>query len=162
MGGKKEEKKVAPEDLTLEERAYYRETWGFDPVAEKKTSPPLPDFRYYSEDPEHIGESRTVSVKYYYDATIPLENDPELQAAGVTLHARVAVDEEGVSHNRIIFTRGDKSASVRCVHTAVYAALAEDISELPGEDLDELVESTEGIPAILPPWEHFAGATVNC
>ncbi len=138
MCGKKEEKKVAPENLTPEERAYYRETWGFDPVTDKKDSPPLP------------------RVLYYYETLIPLENDPDLQAAGVTLHAWVEVDEEGVSHNRILFKRGDKSAAVECLHTAVYSAPVREVFNLPKDKLEELAFTTEGRPAHLPPWGHFA------
>ncbi len=138
MGGKKEEKTVAPEDLTPAERAYYRETWGFDPVADKKDSPPLP------------------YVLFYYETPIPLENDPELQAAGVTMHTRVEVDEEGVSHNRIVFKRGDKSAKVTCVHTTVYSAPAREVLKFSEKKLEEIFEKTEGQPTLLPPWEHFA------
>ncbi len=138
MGEKKEEKRVAPEDLTPEERAYYRETWGFDPVADKKDSPSLPH------------------ILYYYDTVIPLDNDSELQAAGVGLHARVEADENGKSHNRIVFRRGGNSAEITCMHTAIYSAPAQEVFNLPGERLEELVTSTEGHSILLPPWEHFA------
>ncbi len=128
----------SPESLTLKERAYYREAWGFDPVADKKVSPPRPD------------------VLYYYESSIPLENDPEIRAVGIMMHARVEVDADGRSHNRIVFTRGEKSVAVECVHTAVYAAPPREISELSKEKLKVLGASTGGRPVILPPWEHFA------
>lgn len=128
----------SPEDLTAAERAYYSETWGFDPVADKKVSPRHP------------------KVLYYYEASIPLENDPELWSAGVTMHARVEVDANGKSHNRIVFMRGEKSVTVACVHTAVHIATPREILELSEEKLNELAVSAGGRQVILPPWEHCA------
>ncbi len=127
----------SPESLTSEERAYYRETWGFDPVADKKALPSLHE------------------VLYYYESSIPLEKDPELTSAGIMMCARVEVDAQGKSHNRIVFTRGEKSAEIECVHTAVYTASASEIVDMPEGKLKQLVASRRGKVVILPAWEHF-------
>ncbi len=123
-----------PRRLSQKERSYYRDFWGFDPIADKRTRSFL---------------------HYYYESNIPLENDLELQGAGVSVYVRVKVEIDGTIHNRIVFSRGDKLAEFECVHTIVYAAPAKEILDLPPEQLAFLGGSTEGHEAILPPWEHF-------
>ncbi len=88
-----------PEDLSSEERSYYRKMWGFDPVSEKKNSP------------------HRQNASYYYEAIIPLESDQALQIAGVILHAIVDVDHCGKSHNNLVFTRGTQSRQIFCLYT---------------------------------------------
>ncbi len=165
--------------LTSEGRAYYRDMWGFDPVEDLKEAPPIsrlmpaedpalwgPPFPREAESPALWSDGPSqepwpdwvynASTDYYYEADIPLENDPELQAAGVGVRARVNEDKKMRSHNRIVFARGNASAEVECMHTVVYEAPAKEILNLPGEKIEELVTSTEGKPVMLPPWEHFA------
>ncbi len=65
------------------DRTYYRETWDFDPVA----------------DARDIGDGWR-----QLEALFPLEHDPPLQAAGVTIGARVDWRGDEV-RNRIMFRR---------------------------------------------------------
>ncbi len=124
------------EDLTAKDLAYYRQTWGFDPVKDRV---------------------KVVEKGYfYYETRLPLVNDPALNDAGVQLVGRLELDFDGVSHNRIGFERGDKRSLVECIHTAIYDATLEELAEFSPEDYEELVGSTEGRPEVLPPWEHFA------
>jgi hypothetical protein len=120
-----------------EERSYYRETWGFDPETDKNTG-------------------RNPAVAYYYQASIPLGQDPQMQEAGVKMSAQVEVTSEGRSFNRILFERGDKHASVECIHTILYSAPAEEVLSLPKDRLQEMLGVPYRTLVTLPPWEHFA------
>ncbi len=91
--GEKEVKKVASEDLTPAERAYYRDKWDFDPVADKIVP-----------DPKVTSSSLEDPPVYYYESKIPLEQDPELARAGVVLFARLNVYSSGHSWSKLIFT----------------------------------------------------------
>ncbi len=135
------------EDLSEAERAYYRATWGFDPVADKIKPPPpgSSTLKVYS-----------FTLRYSYEALIPLENDPELQEIDITVHARVDVDDQGNSHNSIEFRRNGRTFPVFCVHAVFYSAPIQEVLSLSEEDLVTKVTTTEGQPALLPPWEHFA------
>ncbi len=128
-------------------RDYYRSTWGFDP---------LTDYRVVGN-----GYSR-------YEECFPLSQDLPLQAVGIAICAQVDWKDEGIQ-NRIVFRRTgakgrQRTASVECTHTVVYAGpasdaltFADDISALPnktGADRERL--SQNGKLATLPPWEHFA------
>ncbi len=130
------------------DRAYYRETWGFDPVA----------------DARDIGDGWR-----RLEAWFALEHDLPLQAAGVTIGARVDWRGEEV-RNRIVFRRestgaGKTEAEVECTHTLVYTGTPEQVLTL-ATDLDvaqgkmaapvkKWLRGTGG-PVPLPPWEHFA------
>ncbi len=146
--------------LPVPERTYYQEIWGFDPAMEY-------------QDLQN-GWSR-------FETCFPLANDPPLDAAGVTICARVDWRGEKI-HNRIVFRRkfeepreagvvfwrGDekpREAAVECTHTVVYAGPAGEALNFAADAhtardrLDptarELVDRAGG-PVTLPPWEHFA------
>lgn len=142
----KDPKKFDNLELTAEEQDYYRTMWGFDLVAEKIEPTSIMN--------EERKENNLPPLLYYYDAPISIENDPELETAGVKVHTRVEVDEHGAD-NRIIFRRGDECSTVYCVHSAVYTAPAEKMMVLPEDKLPVIANSTEYAPAILPPWGHF-------
>ncbi len=131
--------------FTSEERDYYLKVHGFDPVAGRIPLPGDKGFKY--------------EIKY------PLEKDPALLQAGVTIGARVEVNPGTRPHNRIIFNRGNKEAIVNCVHTAICKLPVGDAVNLPetllnadttGGSLLERVASTEKLSLVLPPEEHFA------
>ncbi len=132
-----------PLSLPDADRAYYRETWGFDPATE------------YLE--LRNGWRR-------FEACFPLARDPPLKTARVTICARVDWKGEAI-HNRIVFRRGDLKAAVECTHTVVYAGPAGEALNFAADAytardrLDpaarELVDRAGG-PVTLPPWEHFA------
>lgn len=88
FAGIEDEEVPEAEDLPEKDLAYYRQTWGFDPIRDR-TFPPGPR-----------GEL------YYYEVTLALVNDPLMEAADVQLIARVEVDQGGESHNRLGFRRG--------------------------------------------------------
>lgn len=121
------------ENLTPKNLEYYGETWGFDPVKD---------------------QVKTNEDGYYYETCLPLENDPVLNKVGVKMVVRVEVDSTG-THNRIGFERGDKRSLIECIHTVIYDATPEELADYSPEDYKSLVHTTEGRPAILPPWEHF-------
>ncbi len=184
---------IGPESLSPRELRYYQETWGFNPLGDKINGPTLPlgwrpqlmpGFYEHNDispdeypellskpvrevipppDPDESPEYYVWPLVYHYEAGIPLENDPELQAAGVTVQVRVDVDVRGEIKNRVIFTRGDQSAEFRCVHTIVYAAPAHEVFDLSDkrffdlsdERIEALARAPRGNRAILPPWEHF-------
>ncbi len=126
------------EDLTAQDLAYYRQTWGFDPIKDRQ-------------------EIFDKGVHFYrYEFRLPLEYDPPLKSADVQVIARVEFDSQDVSHNRLGFIREHNCSLVECIHTAIYDATPEDLADWSPEDYESLVSSTEGCPAILPPWEHFA------
>ncbi len=125
-------------DFPEKDRAYYRQAWGFDPVKDWATD---------------IVNDKEV---YFYEEVFELTNDPALDAAGVKFIARVEVDAEGESHNRLGFLRENEIVFIECIHTAIYDGTPEEIANLSPEDYEAMVTSTEGRPAILPPWEHFA------
>ncbi len=179
---------IGPESLSPRELRYYQETWGFNPLGDKISGPPLPlgwrpqvhpEFfedlpppderdpkwfglsddeireRLIPKDPYLHPEYFIWPLVYHYEAGIPLENDPELQAAGVTVQVRVDVDVKGEIKNRVIFSRGDQAAEFRCMHTIVYAAPAQEVLDLSWEKIEALARTPRGDRAILPPWEHF-------
>lgn len=124
-------------NLDPQVRAFYRDNWGFDPVTDRVKSPGY-------------------GVRFYYEAEVPLEADPELIAAGVRMYARVEVMGPREPHNRILFIREGRSMGVECIHTIIHAAPLEDLSEFTKADYSEMVNSMPGQPANIPPWEHFA------
>ncbi len=116
-------------------RAYYREFFGFDPN-------------------ERIKLPKGFKYEYFF----PLENDPELHHAGVIIGARVEVQGEGsrkLIHNRIVFKREGKEASVKCVHTAVCSLPAMEAFTADETKIVELAHSTESKPIDLSPEDHF-------
>ncbi len=127
--------------MTVPSVKYYREVWGFDPIAERKD----------------LGHG-----KFRYERPYPLTQDPPLEATGITMLARV--DFLGnTSHNRIIFRRGNNEAGVYCTHTVVYKGTFEEaitlLDEMSGKDekLDQPHTQrldTQG-RVNLPPEEHF-------
>ncbi len=126
--GEKEVKKVAPEDLTTEERAYYHETWGFDPVVDKIV--PDPKVPSSSLENPHV---------YYYESKFPLEQDPKLARAGVVLFARLNVYSSRHSWSKLIFTRD--------------LALRREVS-FAAEGVDNIELPINASPDA-PPWERF-------
>ncbi len=127
--------------MTVPSVKYYREVWGFDPVTERKD----------------LGHG-----KFRYERPYPLIQDPPLEAAGITMLARV--DFLGnTSHNRIIFRRGNNEAGVYCTHTVVYKGTFEDavtlVEQMNAEEkIEDLILQLRLGPqgrATLPPEEHF-------
>ncbi len=118
-------------------RTFYRDNWGFDPVTDRQ-------------------KSVSSGVRFYYEAEIPLEADPELIAAGVRMYARVEVMGPREPHNRILFVREGRSKGVECIHTIIHAAPLVDLAEFTKADYSEMVQTVPGQPANIPPWEHFA------
>ncbi|GAB4311279.1 MAG: hypothetical protein Kow0069_11610 [Promethearchaeota archaeon] len=135
-----------------EKRTYYRKTWGFDPV---EVAVPLG------------GE------RWKFEAQFELPNDHLLHLSGVRLCARVVFSRSKkawrdlglaeVVKNTIVFRFGDVAAEakgrefeVNCVHSVVYAISQEELADLRLDDYEELLQSTEGKEAVLPPEEHFA------
>jgi len=96
--------------------------------------------------------------EYTLEECFLLPADPELQAAGVVVCARVINDDKGV-RNRITFYNSlSKKASVNCTHTAVCdLPLGEAAGMLESGKATEFAKSLEGISreVDLPPWEHF-------
>ncbi len=89
-----------------EERNYYRQAWGFDPVTDA----------FPGQGIWH--------ALWFYEATFPLEGDGFLRDAGVSVVARVAFDGQtlGWANNALVF-RGDSAESwVGCLHPALLAA----------------------------------------
>ncbi|HMF30839.1 MAG TPA: hypothetical protein VKK79_05470 [Candidatus Lokiarchaeia archaeon] len=122
------------ENLSSSDREYYRAVWGFDPVTDRTT---------------------TEDGMFRYEASFPLDQDPPLQAVGVTIIARVDWNSGG-TRNRIIFRQEKRETAINCVHTVIYEAPADEVLNAAPEDLLQHVQSTENRPATLPPWEHFA------
>jgi hypothetical protein len=120
------------------DREYYRTTWGFDPISDRIMPP-----------------AQKHSMKYYFNEDIPLENDPELAGAGVSLHARVEVNWNNESHNRIVFAQGRRETAVNCIHTIIHVAPLQELAKITQDEFRDRVRSTEGRTAVLPPWEHF-------
>ncbi len=120
---------------------YYREVWGFDPVTERKD----------------LGHGN-----FRFERPYPLTQDPPLQAAGITMLARVDV-LSNKSHNRIIFRRENNETGVYCTHTVVYKGTFEDaitlVEEMSAEkEKEEQTHRPQLGPqgrANLPPEEHF-------
>ncbi len=135
---------TSPAQLSEAERAYYRETWGFDPVEDCLSS---------------------IHSERRYEASFPLAQDPPLQTAGLTIAARVEWKGRDI-HNRIVIRRGPyEEAAVECTHTIVLTGraeqawtLAEDVYTAPDRlsEADMATLARGGGPVALPPWEHFA------
>ncbi len=127
--------------MALPSVKYYREVWGFDPVTERKD----------------LGLG-----KFRYERPFSLTQDPPLEAAGITMLARVDF-LVNTSHNRIIFRLGNKEAGVYCTHTVVYKGNFEDavtlVEEMSAEEEQEEVKQKQPLRpqgrANLPPEEHF-------
>ncbi len=66
--------------VTEDDREYYRQVWGFDPVAER----------------------RLVGGKFQYRAEFPLSCDPRLTAADVKIAAEVTFSKRGEVINHIV------------------------------------------------------------
>jgi hypothetical protein len=123
------------------DRDYYRQVWGFDPVA---------------------GRIALAGGHYRYAAEFPLARDPGLNAAGVVIAAEVTFSEGNRVYNHIVFHRGAREARVNCTHTVIYSGSMEDALTL-AEDgiLDgrrtraEQVHFARAGTATLPPEEHF-------
>ncbi|GAB4329750.1 MAG: hypothetical protein Kow0069_37290 [Promethearchaeota archaeon] len=122
-----------------EERAYYLQVHGFDPLNDKVAV-------------------KANDVEWQYEAWFEPVNDPELESAGVLVGAVVQVDARGRSKNRVVFRRGNSESSVECIHTAVCTISSLDFGELTREPnkVVELARSTERNELELPPEEHFA------
>ncbi len=156
-----------PESLPDTQRQYYRDTWGFDPVIDRKPMRYGKNFllsivgQIEEEFPEGDGDSREdlgemEGKDYYYEASFRLDSDPGLQFAGISIAARVEVYADGTFHNFLVCRQGSRLTRVNCVHTIVYSFNPSESSSrvFPVPRGDEL--SSESQPAILPPWEHFA------
>ncbi len=131
--------------FSVKEREYYITVHGFDPVAGRI---PLPGDKGFK-----------------YEISYPLEKDPPLFQAGVTIGARVEVNPGMPPHNRIILKREVKEAIVNCIHTAICEVPVGEAVKLPETLLNandatnptfERVTSTEKLLLVLPPEEHFA------
>lgn len=129
-------------DGPAEDRDYYRQYFGFDPVA----------------DSVDLGNGR-----FRLEATFPLEWDPVLRARGVTITARVDWQGRGATQldlrNRIVFglPSGEES-SVDCVHAVVATLPAGEAAAVDWSDPPAGLTPTrtlEGSPGLLPPAGHF-------
>ncbi len=96
------------------DRDFFNLHFGFDPVADRITaiSPASLD-----EEMDYA----TIPLEFRYDAVFPLINDEILNAAGIAIGARCDVFQDGTTHNRIFFKRGESEISTRCVHTVLIA-----------------------------------------
>ncbi len=130
-----------PEDLTPEERGYYCEVWGFDPVSDKNLPPPVID--------TEAGEK---PIEFYYQTEISLEGDPDLKKLGIELYIQVLLYSEGQCKCALILCCGKEEAEIQ-----------ERFSEL-GDNFDEiLVKALQGRWASVDessvrvfPWVRFA------
>jgi hypothetical protein len=123
-------------------RAYYRETWGFDPA---KAIIPA-----FVRNPSRY-------CWYRYEAEIPLNapSDAPLKEAGVTLLARVELGSEATLRNRIVVDGKHRRAGITCIHTVV--------DQVPAGELEDYVIAARGGKTIsssrelveLAPEEHF-------
>ncbi len=130
---------------------YYKSTFGFDPLQDLKQINPMWMI------------TGSVEITFRYEKGFPLDADPELDNAGITIWARVDFQHKKIQ-NFIVFKRGDLEASVYCTHTVVFSDSAEQILTF-AEDLiletyrskheEEFLRKTRG-PVTLPPQEHFA------
>ncbi len=156
--------------MSEKDREYYRQTWGFDPVADARPSHehyPDPALKDTPETPEHPHSK--VRGDYCYIKEFPLEADWDLNAVGVRIQAGVEVFGEQIQ-NVIKFLRRGKGnqqgrkAEITCTHTVVYAGPATQALSLAKDSLlqepypPEIrgILSRAGGPVKLPPWEHFA------
>ncbi len=126
--------------VTEDDRAYYREVWGFDPVADR----------------------RTVAGKFQYRAEFPLTCDPRLTAAGVQIAAEVTFTARGEVVNHIVFFKGRREAHINCTHTVIYSGTMDDALTLAQDGilsrfrtLGEQALFNRAGTAKLPPEEHF-------
>ncbi len=118
--------------ITSEERTYYREFFGFDPVT-------------------FVVQVNVANCKYRYEENFLLVNDDELLNAGISVSARVDVEHNGFARNRIVFFRDNIESSIECIHTIISNIKTEDMAKL-GKDVLE----TRGNVIALHPWCHFA------
>lgn len=129
-------------ELDAGRRAYYRETWGWDPCRAR-----IP-----------LDAGPGVPGGFRYEAGFPLDGpgDEWLDAAGVTIWARVDVIA-GEPHNQVVFKVGTIAGEwrVECVHSVVHAAPLEALAELTPGDFETLARSPPRRTAVLPPEEHF-------
>ena len=112
--------------------------------------------KFFGFDPDH--ERILLQNGFKYEAFFPLENDPELHHARVSIGARVEVESNKTTpiiKNRIIFKRKSREACVNCVHTAICAIPVEDALDASAEKIVELAHSTESKPINLSPEDHF-------
>ncbi len=124
-----------PRTLTDAERAYYRETWGFDPEVDRTHLP---------------------SGDYRYEAAFPLPQDPELANAGVMMVAQVTFTPRITpASNRIVFRCDGREAAVTCVHTVVCKLSPQEFQQVQEEGLIARASAVRQEPAQLPPEEHF-------
>ncbi len=156
-----------PKQLPEAQRQYYRDTWGFDPVSDRKPLRFGKNFllsivgKIEEESPEE--EEETPENKegkegedYYYESVFNLDSDPGLQFIGISIAARVEVYSDGTLHNYLVFRQGRRLTRVNCVHTVVYALNPTVISSQTPLVPEGNLRSTASHPAIIPPWEHFA------
>ncbi len=122
------------------DRDYYRQVWGFDPVADRLTLP----------------------GKYQYRQEYPLLCDPNLSAAGVMIAAEVTFTLRGEVLNHIVFRKGTREAHINCTHTVIYSGTVEDALTLAQDGilnrfrtLGEQALFRRAGTARLPPEEHF-------
>ncbi len=132
-------------------RAYYLEVWGFDPLEERYPGVPSGRNSITDRQSEHGREGSS----HYYECEFRLTQDPVLNAAGVTIHARVIVLPTREVEPRIVFKREDREAEVTCVHTAIYSGPISDVMMLDEDDLLEASLSTEFHPVTMDPLEHY-------
>jgi Leucine-rich repeat (LRR) protein len=137
--------------LTEEDIEYYKNTWGFNPKAERIK----------------IRDSNDLVIGFRYEEGFPLDNDPLLDENEVSIWARLDVIDDKIT-NYILFKHGDLESAINCVHTAINKISLEEFNKLKvskeeyvelSEDesskLEELVISTENRPVELSPEEHF-------
>ncbi len=129
-----------------DERQYYRDVHGFDPVIAL-----------------HFPNKTTRYL--HYEEWFPLLEDPSLHAAGIEVGARVEIDDKEGVHNRIVFRKGEREATVECTHTVVYAgpiegmpisAFDDGIAQTRLSKSDRLHLAQTGGHVQLSPWGHFA------
>ncbi|HMF30035.1 MAG TPA: hypothetical protein VKK79_01370 [Candidatus Lokiarchaeia archaeon] len=114
----------------------------------------LENFHFDICDKHYLDNSES---SFFYESTYPLKVDPALDAAGVTISARVTFSA-GNSVNNIVFKRDKSEQIVSCVHTAVCNLPADRLAEMMSrleENPGEYAIPVEEQQVKLPPEEHF-------
>ncbi len=126
--------------MAEDDRDYYRQVWGFDPVADRIS----------------------VGGKFQYRTEFPLSCDPRLTAAGVKIAAEVMFTKRGEVLNHIVFFKGRREAHINCTHTVIYSGTMDDALTLAQDGilnkfrtLGEQALFNRAGTAKLPPEEHF-------
>ncbi len=94
------------------DRDFYKLQFGFDPVSDRITKYPPASL---DEEIDYIMNP----LGFRYEVTFPLVEDAILHAAGISIGARCDVFQDGTTHNRVFFKRGELEIAIRCVHTVL-------------------------------------------